>query len=360
MDFTATRVLRLPGQWRQVATLAAFIGQALPQVNRELREWEQQARACPDAQLRYQALASQQSKKFHCQGGSIFATQIPTPYRPRLLRAIVALQTISDYLDNLCDRAGVQDAAAFAQLHQAFMDAIDPQALPSDYYSCYPYREDGGYLERLVRTCQEILATFPAYSQVQAEVTRLGGYYCRLQVAKHLDPSVRESKLQEWLEPLRGELYWWELAAACGSTLGIFAMLHLAAWPDLESATASQVAQAYFPWIAALHILLDYYIDQEEDRAGGDLNFAAYYSSPEEAAARLQSLFRASFAAARQLPDPWLHEMVVKGLLAMYLSDAKAGSPALTTASQGILQRAGSCCHLLYRLCRALRRVKVI
>jgi len=35
----------------------------------------------------------------------------------------------------------------------------------------------------------------------------------------------------------------------------------------------TQVKNSYFPWVQGLHILLDYLIDQEEDRINGDLNF---------------------------------------------------------------------------------------
>lgn len=34
-----------------------------------------------------------------------------------------------------------------------------------------------------------------------------------------------------------------------------------------------KIKAGYFPYIQGLHILLDYLIDQEEDKAGGDLNF---------------------------------------------------------------------------------------
>ena len=37
---------------------------------------------------------------------------------------------------------------------------------------------------------------------------------------------------------------------------------------------------AYFPGVSAIHILLDYFIDQAEDREHGELNFMACYPSP--------------------------------------------------------------------------------
>lgn len=350
--------------WGRAHTLATFVGWAFPRVNRELQGWEKQARSCQHPELRRQALASMHAKKFHCQGGSIFATRTPRATRPRLVRAIVALQTISDYLDNLCDRAGIQDEAAFTYLHQSFCEALAPYTSGTDYYARYPYREDGGYLQHLVGACQEALAGLPSYPRVEEEAQRLAGYYCRLQATKHVHPDLREARLRAWVEPLQAgqeeELCWWELAAACGSTLGLFALMHLASRPGVEEATARRVADVYFPWIGGLHILLDYFIDQEEDRRGGDFNFTACYRSPEEAADRLQWLLQKSLNLARGLPDPLLHLMVVEGLPAMYLSDPKATTTGLAGPAQQVLAAAGPGCRRLYQTCTALRRAGII
>ena len=344
-------------------TLTSFLGQAFPGVNRELAGWRRQAAAIPDRQLRTQALASLALKKFHCQGGSVYAVW-PRRYRREVLRAIVSLQTISDYLDNLCDRAGVLDEEAFRQLHLAFTDALLPGGMDRDYYAGYPYHRDGGYLQALVRTCRESLAALPGYVLVREEALYLAGLYCQLQVTKHLDINRRQERLQAWLQPLLAQLpdplHWWELAAATGSTLGIFALMALAARGEVEARDVAGVRQAYFPWIGGLHILLDYLIDQEEDRAGGDLNFCAFYSDNVEAGRRLVYFLQESLAAARRLPDPAFHLLVVRGLPAFYLSDNKAAAREQLPARQAVLQAAGPCTRHLYRLCRSLRRVRVV
>ena len=48
---------------------------------------------------------------------------------------------------------------------------------------------------------------------------------------------------------------------------------------DFEKNDAEQIRNGYFPYIQGLHILLDYLIDQEEDKVGGDLNFCFYYEN---------------------------------------------------------------------------------
>ena len=46
----------------------------LPIAEAELDRWAARARQVPDPELRRQALASIRTKRFHCQGGSVFAT----------------------------------------------------------------------------------------------------------------------------------------------------------------------------------------------------------------------------------------------------------------------------------------------
>ncbi len=344
--------------------LARFVLQAFPGVSRDLKNWERAARSCPDAQLREQALSSIKLKKFHCQGGSVFAAWAPNAQRGNLIRAIVALQTISDYLDNLCDRAGVQDEESFRLLHRSFLDSLSPGVKCIDYYERYPYREDGGYLDSLVSACQNAVSSLPSYGGVKKAVLELAGLYCTLQVYKHLEPSVRERRLIDWLEPyliqLDRRLFWWELAAATGSTLGIFALLALAAKTCPITNRADEICRAYFPWITGLHILLDYFIDQQEDIVGGDLNFTSYYACPSQTVQRLKFILEKSLSEAGSLFEPFFHLLVVRGLLAMYLSDPKVKAQDFLAISETLLRSAGNGCIYLHRFCSSFRRAGLI
>lgn len=299
----------------------------LPGVHRELAGWRRMAEAIPDPELRRQALASMTAKRFHCEGGAVYAAAAPNPDARRgLIRLIVALQTISDYLDNLCDRSTSLNPADFRQLHQAMLDAVMPGGSVGDYYSCRREREDGGYLPALVRACQEEVARLPGYGAVVDEVRRLVALYADLQVHKHVAWSEREARLLAWWENYRSahpELRWNEFAAATGSTLGMFALFLAATDPQVDGEAARRIVRTYFPWVCALHILLDYLIDQEEDRRGGDLNFVAYYRDAEEAAERLAFFARRAREAVRELPGSRFHRLIVDGLLGLYLSDKK-------------------------------------
>jgi tetraprenyl-beta-curcumene synthase len=297
----------------------------LPGVRSELDGWRAAAEAIPDPELRKQALDSIKTKQFHCEGGAVYAAA-RLDLRDVLIPLIVALQTISDYLDNLCDRSTSLRADDFRLLHRSMLDAVTPGAPLTDYYALRDERDDGGYLESLVRKCQTCACALPAYGRVQAHVRELVGLYADLQVYKHIAKPLRETELQAWWDIHKTkypELQWNEFAAATGSTLGMFMLFLAAGDPELTSQTAEGIKQAYFPSICGLHILLDYLIDQAEDRAGGDLNFCSYFESQDVLDQRMLLRVRSARQAADLLPAPSFHRMIVEGLVALYLSDPK-------------------------------------
>jgi len=339
-----------------------FITKVFPVVDRELAYWYQYAgnNGCPA--LKEQALASIRDKKFHCQGGSIYSLYTGV-YSDDFVKLVVALQTISDYLDNLCDRAGFADEQAFRQLHLAMTDALDPAAQPADYYRYYPYCDDGGYLAALVRTCRQQIAKLPAYPAVKSEALRLAALYSDLQTYKHLDHSVREGKMTAWINRHLDQypaITAWEFAAATGSTLGMFMLCAAASNPRLTAQDATKISAAYFPWISGLHILLDYFIDGAEDRANGDLNFIFYYDSPEQTLHRLQYFGEQALRQAQSLSDPLFAQTVVRGLLALYLSDPKTKAPQEKAIRNALLSSAGTYTNFLYYLCKLLRLKKTL
>jgi tetraprenyl-beta-curcumene synthase len=151
-------------------------------------------------------------------------------------------------------------------------------------------------------------------------------------------------------------LKWWEFAAATGSTLGMFALACAAITP-LGPDDASSLVRAYFPSISALHILLDYYIDREEDEVGGDLNFVSYYSTAAEREAALSEFVQRSMDDASSTADAWLHRAVVRGLLAMYLSDPKARVRDLCPEADALVSLGGCPTRFLRDACGVMRKL---
>jgi len=341
---------------KRLAMLTRFVTRVFPGVERELKQWQEMIKSAGDEELRRQGEASIEKKKFHCLGGGFYA--LMEGAGEDTLSFIVALQTISDYLDNLCDRAGCLDMAAFRRLHMAFSDALGTDGVADDYYSLYPYRDDGGYLNKLVGECRRIVDRLPSYRLVRDDALGLGSLYSDLQTFKHTHIPLRQDHLEGWFAEHKSsypEFYWWEFAAAAGSTLGIFALIAAAGQPGLDAEKAARITEGYFPWICGLHILLDYFIDQQEDIEGGDLNFISFYDNQEQCCERLLLFQEQALERAARMPDPLFHTTVVQGLPALYLSDPKVGEQGLKHIAERLLQAGGEDTLRMYRVCRSLR-----
>ncbi|WNF39074.1 tetraprenyl-beta-curcumene synthase family protein [Bacillaceae bacterium IKA-2] len=305
--------------------MAIIYKKVLPRVHYYLEEWKQKARSIPNPELQKQALASIEGKTFHCEGGSIYGILAGEDI-DKVIRFIVAYQTISDYLDNLCDRSTSLDPADFRTLHDSMLHALTPEAALEDYYRYREEKDDGGYLHELVTTCQEVIKTLPVYESIQPFTIELAQYYCDLQVHKHVQASERVPRLEKWFNQQKDQLpsmTWFEFSACAGSTLGIFCLVAYATNNNFTSKEALKVKESYFPWVQGLHIMLDYFIDQAEDRVGGDLNFCFYYDNQEHLMERLEHFAIEADKSIQQLPDQPFHYFINKGLIAIYLADEK-------------------------------------
>jgi tetraprenyl-beta-curcumene synthase len=325
-----------------------------------LKEWKAAAGSIPDDELRRQALGSIEAKTFHCEGGGVYAI-LAGGKRDDVLRFIVAYQTISDYLDNLCDRSTSLDPADFEALHGAMEDALSPDAPTVDYYRFRKERDDGSYLVGLVRECRQVVASLPSYQRVREFALELQGYYSALQIHKHVTVDERVDRLRNWYESHRASLpdmTWYEFAASAGSTLGVFCLVAAAADPDLSSDTVRAIKQAYFPWVQGLHILIHYYIYPEEDRIGGDLNFISYYHDEKNMVDRLIRFLAEADHSVEGLPHRAFHRMVCHGLPAMYLADRKLDKhKAMRPGARRIIRAGGWSTILFFLVIWTYRRV---
>lgn len=317
MSFTVAPIRLMAGVYRKI----------FPAVHNELDYWKMRAQQIPNPELRKQALASIESKTFHCEGGAIIALMAEEKY-PQAVKFIVAYQTISDYLDNLCDRSTSLDPADFSALHESMADALSPGADPKNYYFLREDQDDGDYLNELAATCRSVLQELDArhFDYIKKYLDELCGYYCDLQIHKHVIPDERVPRLKNWHKEYQDqlpEMEWYEFSACSGSTLGIFSLVSYAMRADFQKEDAMKIRNGYFPYIQGLHILLDYFIDQEEDRAGGDLNFCFYYPNEVILFKRLKHFMAEADRHTEKLPHRRFHQLINRGLLGVYLSDQK-------------------------------------
>lgn len=334
-----------------------------PQVKEELNKWKKLAEQIPDPELRKQALDSIHNKTFHCEGGAVYAAA-NFSQKDVLIPLIVAYQTISDYLDNLCDRSSSHRPENFATLHRSMMDAVSLSHSDQDYYSFNDEKNDGGYLTELVLTCHRSIRQLPHYEKVKTKIQWLASLYCDLQIHKHTSIEEREKRLISWWEKhqqFAQELHWHEFAAAAGSTLGIFHLFQAASEQKEIESRKNLILQAYFPWICSLHILLDYFIDLEEDALGGDLNFISYYNHPQDIYERIQFIAEQAKKTASLLPDSAFHHMIIDGLLGLYLSDGKVDrQPMVQQIAKSIIRSSSLRTRFFFWNSRSYRGSKAV
>ena len=325
--------------------MRAVFQKIFPMVDKELRRWERKAENIPDSELRKQAIASIRAKRFHCQGGSVYSL-LAGKQRKEAVRFIVAYQTISDYLDNLCDRSTSLDPADFELLHEAMRDALTPGNPARNYYRMRPEQEDGGYLQSLVETCQQVIGNIRSYSAIQQELMQLQSLYAELQIHKHVRMEERIPRLTAWFESNQEQtpdLSWHEFSAATGSTLGIFCLVSYSLGRQLSGEEAKAIKDGYYPYMQGLHILLDYFIDQQEDEEEGDLNFCSFFNDRQQMEERIVYFIRKSREAVKNLPDAKFHDMVRQGLVGLYLGDEKIDSiPNGSQMKKALLKASGN------------------
>jgi tetraprenyl-beta-curcumene synthase len=330
-----------------------------PVVHKELNYWTNRAKQIPNPELRSQALASIKDKTFHCEGGSIMALISRHEFKTAI-KFIVAYQTISDYLDNLCDRSTSLDPQDFSALHESMEHALTVGAKATNYYRCREDQDDGGYLYDLAKTCRDTLADLENYEFIKEQLLELCRYYCDLQIHKHVMVEERIPRLKTWFNENKHaipEMEWYEFSACSGSTLGIFCLVSYALRKDFQPAYSSNIRDGYFPYIQGLHILLDYFIDQEEDRQGGDLNFCFYYKDEEELFSRLKHFVEEADKHTKNLPHQRFHKLINRGLLGVYLSDEKVYKQQnIRKLAKEIIKTSGPVGYFFYINGRAYRK----
>lgn len=341
MKFSMTPIYLMSQVYRKI----------IPTVHQELDYWKSRAEKIPNPELRNQALASIEHKTFHCEGGAILALMAEEHFQ-KAIKFIVAYQTISDYLDNLCDRSTSLDPNDFAALHESMADALTLGDNDKNYYRLRADQDDDNYLHDLSETCRSVLRALPNYELIKDYLLELCQYYCDLQIHKHVALEERVPRLEKWFHTYQNrlpEMEWYEFSACSGSTLGIFCLISYAMREDFQASDAENIRKGYFPYIQGLHILLDYFIDQEEDLAGGDLNFCFYYENQERLFNRLKHFLIEADRHTEFLPHKKFHQLINRGLLGIYLSDSKVRKQKnVRKLAKGIIKSGGIISYFFY------------
>ena len=316
-----------------VALLSAnlrFWTTVLPDVQRELRRWDRHARAIPDPVLRAHALRKLRTERFNTEVAATLATLAPRTHRRTTIAAIVAVEVMYDYLDELTEQPVADPLANGRQLHRAFALGLSRDALAPDLYRHHPQQDDGGYLDALVARCRVALWALPSAAAVAPAALVVAARCGEAQTRTHAVSQVGVAQLRAWArtEEDGAALHWWEFAAgATASVLALHALIAAAAEPLTTADEADRIARAYLT-TCALTTLLDSLVDRELDAAAGAHAYLAYYGDDEQwLAERLGRLARRAAVEVRGLPRASHHLMTVAGAAAFYLSAPEATRP---------------------------------
>ena len=122
----------------------------------------------------------------------------------------------------------------------------------------------------------------------------------------------------------------------------MFALIAAAARPALRRGRGASRGGAYFPWIGALHVLLDSLVDQAIDARSGDHSLVSHYAGPGDAAVRLGAIAGASPpVASTGSGSPPRHGLILTAMAAFYLSRPAARAPAALPATELVLGTLG-------------------
>jgi len=328
-----------------VCTARRYWLNVFPRVTLEIHRTRSLALRIPDPTLRALALEALEEKRGNLEGAAAFAALTNRQCRPFVVKALVACQAICDYLDLLAEQASADPIANGYKLHEALLVATARGEPHRDYYTHHPRGDDGGYLVALVDTARTALSALPSVASVREAIARAAERIAVYQSFNHGDARGSYELFEHWArrsEPSCVGLRPWEAAVGSGSTLAMLALIASAADPSLDSSTAEQIDQAYFPWIGSLHSLLDSLVDHEEDIAVDGRALVGYYTSPDDAAVRMGRIADESLCRAAALPEGRRHALILAAMTSFYICELQgSASPHARLVAPSVLGAIG-------------------
>jgi len=351
----------------RIALTGAFAGASrrywlgvFPRVCAERRRREARAQQIPDPLLQ-QVVLDALRKWGNIEGATAFAAFVPARHRAAAARAMASFQAAYNYLDMLTELPNTDPAVNGQLLHHALLVALDPRAQHLDYYEHHHLQDDGGYLVDTIDECRAALAELPSYDAVAPAALRAAERIVAFQSCNTGEVQGDYLALERWARaatPVGSGLRWWETAASGGSSLGIYALIAAAAQTHVEPGEIATIEGAYFPWIGALHSLLDNLVDIAEDYATGQRSLVGCYASSLDAATRLQLLSERALSAAEELPVGRGHVLVLAAMASFYLSTPEASAPAARPVAQAVLEALGEPARLSMLVFRSRLRLR--
>ena len=280
--------------------------------------------------MRELALSKLADEAFNAEVAATLATLAPAPHRTAVVKAIVALEVLFDYLDGrtealLASGSGDHDDVALGEgrrLSGCLAAVISGQA-PSLSGA------DGWYLDALWGHAHKHLWTLPSAGTVARPALAAARRCAEGQLRLHATGARGEVELARWAaQACQGSgLQWREYVGGCASSvLAMHALIATAARPGASEAEAWALDEAYLA-IGAIITTLDSVVDDAQDRLAGAAGYIRLYDDRGEIQERLQALTENAILRARRAPDGAHHVMTLAGVAAYYTTHPGAAEP---------------------------------
>jgi tetraprenyl-beta-curcumene synthase len=315
----------------------------LPRARSELRRWNRVAAEIPEPLLRKLALGKLRCEGLTVEGAAAFAVLTTRAHRTDVVRAVVAYEVLYDVVDAIGELPSPDPLAHNRAVHAALLDALAPRA-PLRFQRDATRQDDGAcYLTLLVRSCREAIGRLPSHGLTLPALGRFAARAAEAQSLNHAGIQRGDhAALASWARSQRvRDAFWWEVAAAAGDPLGVFALLAAAGTPGICRRDVEAIEHAYFPAIGALVWLMESLVDRRDDARSGNHSYVARYASPQEAARRLLTIALRARRAAASLRRGSSHAVLLAGVTSLYLSDPRVRLGDATEAADAIRDAIG-------------------
>ena len=322
-----------------------FWSSVAPIARAELARWRTHAGRIRDQGLRELALAQLADEAFNAEVAATLATLAPRARRDAVVKAIVAIEVLFDYLDGRTEALFSPPAGAGAEPANAGPAVRERKLLEDgrrlygtltaaiDGYTC-GHRPglagaDSDYLDRLWRHAHEHASTLPGLAAVRSSAIVAASRCGEAQLRLHAAVEFGDGQLRQWAEQAcQGSgLGWREYVGGCASSvLAVHALIATAARADASEAEAHALDATYLA-IGAIITTLDSLVNDTRDKGAGEAGYIRLYNGRGEIQERLTTLIAEALTRADCMPDAAHHAMTLAGVAAYYTTHPGAADP---------------------------------
>jgi tetraprenyl-beta-curcumene synthase len=328
----------------------------LCEVKAEASLWRTRANAIPDPSTRDYALEALDEGRVLVDGAALFWI-LPPRRRLDLLRLLVALQTLLNFLDLVLEREARGPGRRPGSWMWLAREALDLTRPPPDREIQARLGDDGGFLSALVMACRGGCATLPNYQHARVLLVREATRSRAFEIEHDRDEPRRSATMQahvaQHFSDVTG-ISWWELVGGASALLTAMVVLALAADEATTPEDLLQAADAYV-WVASAAALLDSYVDRPADVSSGAHNWFDYYPTDAHAAQRAAELLQGAVSRISALRNAERHVVIVGSMAALWLSSDTARRTDLREVTAAMARSGGGMTRLLIPILRAWR-----